>query len=128
MAPQESTHLSPQEALTVARIVRVNHAGEFGAIRIYSAQIIVASKLYPEIVPPLATMLEDEKVHCAKFLAAMLERNARPCRVMSFWSWGGWWLGLLTALMGRQAIWICTAAGEAAVHPHLARQLPFLDR
>jgi ubiquinone biosynthesis monooxygenase Coq7 len=127
MSSQESKQLSPGEALTVARIVRVNHAGEFGAIRIYSAQIIVASRLYPEVVPALATMLGHEKIHCAKFLGAMPERNTRPCRVMSFWSWGGWWLGLLTALMGRQAIWICTAAVEAAVHRHLDDQLHFLD-
>jgi ubiquinone biosynthesis monooxygenase Coq7 len=127
MTLQESKLLSAAEALTVARIVRVNHAGEFGAIRIYSAQIMVASKLYPKIVPALTTMLGHEKVHCAKFRAAMPERNSRPCRVMSFWSWGGWWLGLLTALMGRQAIWICTAAVEAAVHRHLDDQLHFLD-
>jgi ubiquinone biosynthesis monooxygenase Coq7 len=127
MSSQESKRLSPGEALTVARIVRVNHAGEFGAIRIYSAQIIVASRLYPEVVPALATMLGHEKIHCAKFLGAMPERNTRPCRVMSVWSWGGWWLGLLTALMGRQAIWICTAAVEAAVHRHLDDQLHFLD-
>jgi 3-demethoxyubiquinol 3-hydroxylase len=127
MTSQGSKPLSPTETLTVARIVRVNHAGEFGAIRIYSAQIIVASKLYPEVVPALAEMLGHEKVHCAKFLAAMSERNSRPCRVMSFWSWGGWWLGLLTALMSRQAIWICTAAVEAAVHRHLDDQLHFLD-
>jgi ubiquinone biosynthesis monooxygenase Coq7 len=57
MSSQESKQLSPGEALTVARIVRVNHAGEFGAIRIYSAQIIVASRLYPEVVPALATMI-----------------------------------------------------------------------
>jgi ubiquinone biosynthesis monooxygenase Coq7 len=127
MTSQGRKQLSPDEALTVARIVRVNHAGEFGAIRIYSAQIIVASKLYPDIVPALATMLAHEKIHCAMFFAAMPERNSRPCRVMSFWSWGGWWLGLLTALMGRQAIWICTAAVEAAVHRHLDDQLHFLD-
>jgi len=91
MMSRESKQHSSDKALTVARIVRVNHAGEFGAIRIYSAQIIVASKLHPEIVPALATMLGHEKIHCAKFLAAMPERNARPCRVMSFWSWGGWY-------------------------------------
>jgi 3-demethoxyubiquinol 3-hydroxylase len=127
MTSQGSKQLSPGEALTIARIVRVNHAGEFGAIRIYSAQIIVASKLYPEIASPLTTMLGHEKVHCAMFRAAMPERNSRPCRVMAFWSWGGWWLGLFTALMGRQAIWICTAAVEAAVHRHLDDQLHFLD-
>ena len=45
---------------------------------------------------------------------------------MSLWSRGGWLLGFLTALMGRQAIWICTAAVEAAVHRHLDDQLHFL--
>ena len=127
MTLPESKQISAAEALTIARIVRVNHAGEFGAIRIYSAQIIVASRLYPEVVPALAEMLGHEKIHCAKFRAAMSERNSRPCRVMSFWSWGGWWLGLFTALMGRQTIWICTAAVEAAVHRHLDDQLHFLD-
>ena len=125
MVPENA--LSPSEALTIARIVRVNHAGEFGAIRIYSAQIDVANALYPDIVPALTEMLGHEKVHCAKFLAAMPERNSRPCRVMSLWSWGGWLLGFITALMGRQAIWICTAAVEAAVHHHLDDQLHFLD-
>jgi ubiquinone biosynthesis monooxygenase Coq7 len=122
------TTLSPREALTVARIVRVNHAGEHGAIRIYSAQIAIAARRYPDVAPALADMLEHEKKHCAAFRAAMPERQSRPCRVMSLWSWGGSLLGLITALMGRQAIWICTAAVEAAVHRHLDDQLHFLER
>ncbi|TIV08119.1 MAG: demethoxyubiquinone hydroxylase family protein, partial [Mesorhizobium sp.] len=52
--------LSRREALTVARIVRVNHAGEFGAIRIYSAQILVARHFSPDCVPPLSEMLGHE--------------------------------------------------------------------
>jgi 3-demethoxyubiquinol 3-hydroxylase len=120
--------LSPREALTVARIVRVNHAGEYGAIRIYSAQIAVATRRYPDVAPVLADMLEHEKKHCAAFRAAMPERHSRPCRVMSLWSWGGALLGLVTALMGRQAIWICTAAVEAAVHRHLDDQIHFLTQ
>ena len=119
--------LSPREALTVARIVRVNHAGEYGAIRIYSAQIAVAARRYPDVAPALADMLAHEKKHCATFRAAMPERHSRPCRAMSLWSWGGALLGLTTALMGRQAIWICTAAVEAAVHRHLDDQLHFLN-
>jgi 3-demethoxyubiquinol 3-hydroxylase len=47
---------------------------------------------------------------------------------MSLWSRSGWLLGFITALMGRQAIWICTAAVEAAVHRHLDDQLHFLER
>jgi 3-demethoxyubiquinol 3-hydroxylase len=123
-----SNGLSASEALTIARIVRVNHAGEFGAIRIYSAQIGVATRLYPDLVPALAEMLGHERLHCGAFLAAMPARNSRPCRVMSLWSWGGALLGFVTALMGRQAIWICTAAVEATVHRHLDDQLHFLER
>jgi ubiquinone biosynthesis monooxygenase Coq7 len=105
----------------------VNHAGEFGAIRIYSAHIAVAARPCPDVVPALSEMLSHEKKHYTAFRDAMPARNSRPCRIMSPWSWGGWLLGFLTALMGRQAIWICTAAVEAAVHRHLDDQLHFLQ-
>ena len=118
--------LTAREALTVARIVRVNHAGEYGAIRIYRAQIAVARRLYPDIAEDLGEMLEHEIRHCAIFSAAMPVRRSRPCRLISLWSTGGALLGFLTALTGRQGIWTCTAAVEAAVHRHLDDQLGFL--
>ena len=116
----------PARLLTIARIVRVNHAGEFGAIRIYTAQILVAAKLCRDCLPALSEMLGHERVHCARFYAAMPARNSRPCRVMQFWSFGGWLLGFVTALLGRAECWACTAAVEAAVHRHLDDQLHFL--
>jgi ubiquinone biosynthesis monooxygenase Coq7 len=124
---ERPTPISARDALTIARIVRVNHAGEYGAIRIYTAQIGVSVRRYPDVVPALADMLQHEKKHCAAFFAAMPQRQSRPCRIMSLWSWGGWLLGFATALMGRQAIWVCTAAVEAAVHRHLDDQLAFLS-
>jgi ubiquinone biosynthesis monooxygenase Coq7 len=124
--PPDRHPISAREALTIGRIVKVNHAGEYGAIRIYSAQIKASAKRYPEIVAALADMLAHEKKHCAAFAAAMPQRNTRPCRVMTFWGFGGWLLGFLTAQMGRQAIWVCTAAVEGAVHRHLDEQLEFL--
>ncbi|AOO84372.1 demethoxyubiquinone hydroxylase family protein [Bosea vaviloviae] len=122
-----SERLASRDALTIKRIVRVNHAGEYGAIRIYSAQTAVARRLWPDMVSALGQMLADEIDHCAKFFAAMPARGSRPCRIMQLWSLGGSLLGLLTALMGRQAIWICTAAVEEAVHRHLDDQLHFLQ-
>src|SRR5262245_40504941 len=128
MAPEPARNmLMARDALTIARILKVNHAGEYGAIRIYGAQIGIASRLYPDVVPALAEMLRHEKQHCAKFFAAMPARGSRPCRIMSLWSLGGALLGLLTALAGRQSIWVCTAAVEAAVHRHLDDQLHFLS-
>jgi 3-demethoxyubiquinol 3-hydroxylase len=111
---------------TTARILKVNHAGEYGAIRIYRAQAWVARSLYPDVVGFLQETLQHEIQHCSLFLDAMRERNARPCRLMSFWGNGGLVLGFLTALLGRQGIWICTAAVEAAVHRHLDDQLFYL--
>ena len=118
--------MSPQEQLTIARILKVNHAGEFGAIRIYRAQIWVARRRYPELCAFLKETLGHEVRHCSLFLGAMPQRHARPCRVMAFWGNGGWVLGFFTALLGRQGVWICTAAVEAAVHRHLQDQLHFL--
>lgn len=118
---------SAREALAIARIVRVNHAGEFGAIRIYGAQIAVARLFYAELVGDLAHMLADERRHCDLFRAAMPARRSRPCRVMQFWSFGGWLLGFITALLGRQGVWACTAAVEEEVHRHLDDQLRFLQ-
>lgn len=114
-------------ALTVRRILKVNHAGEFGAVRIYGAQIWVARWLFPDIVPALQEMREDEIDHCRLFKEAMPARNAKPCRVMAFWSLGGFLLGFLTALGGRNMIWICTEAVESTVHRHLEDQLAFLQ-
>jgi ubiquinone biosynthesis monooxygenase Coq7 len=127
MAAGLQGELPAREALTVARILKVNHAGEYGAIRIYSAQIRVAERWFPDIVPALAEMLGHEKQHCARFFAAMPARESRPCRIMSLWSLGGSLLGFLTALAGRQSIWVCTAAVESAVHRHLDDQLHFLS-
>lgn len=118
---------TPREALTIARILKVNHAGEHGAIRIYRAQIAVSRQFYPDIVGALKGMLDHEVEHCAIFRNAMPARQARPCRIMSLWGVGGSVLEFVTALMGRQAIWMTTAAVEAAVHHHLEDQLLFLE-
>src|SRR6201991_3389659 len=96
--------LSPREALTVARIVRVNHAGEYGAIRIYRAQIAVARRLFPDIAHDLGEMLDHEIRPCAVSPAGVPARRSRPCRLISLWSTGGALLGFLTALTGRQGI------------------------
>jgi ubiquinone biosynthesis monooxygenase Coq7 len=126
-AAYQSSPVDPRDALTIARIVRVNHAGEFGAIRIYSAQLMVSRWFWPDCHPALSEMLRHERNHCAIFRAAMPPRDSRPCRVMHFWSYGGWILGFLTACLGRKGIWACTAAVEAAVHWHLDDQLHFLQ-
>lgn len=115
-----------RDALTVRRILKVNHAGEYGAIRIYRAQIFMARIFYPELVAFLDETLSHEINHCEVFRAALQARNGRPCRIMALWGNGGYLLGALAAMFGRQGVWICTAAVEGAVHRHLDAQLNFL--
>jgi ubiquinone biosynthesis monooxygenase Coq7 len=113
-----------RERLTIARILKVNHAGEYGAIRIYRAQRRVARWLHKGLVAKLDEILSHEMDHCRQFRLAMPSRQARPCRAMSAWSLGGYVLGAATALMGQNAIMACTRAVEQTVHRHLER-FPF---
>jgi 3-demethoxyubiquinol 3-hydroxylase len=114
-------------ARTIARILKVNHAGEHGAIRIYRSQIAIARWRYPDIVRELEEMLVHEVSHRARFAEVMPSRRAKPCRMLFLWGIGGRLLGTGTALLGRNAIWACTAAVEEAVHRHLNDQLTFVS-
>jgi 3-demethoxyubiquinol 3-hydroxylase len=112
---------------TIARIMKVNHAGEYGAIRIYSAQLLVSRFLHKELLPFLERTLAHEIQHCQKFVEAMEARKTRACRAMWLWGSGGWLLGFITACMGKNAVMICTAAVEKAVHKHLRDQIRYLE-
>ena len=118
--------MTPSERLSVARTAKVNHAGEFGAIRIYGAQILVARCLFPRLVPQLAELRGHEIHHAILFRDAMRSRDSRPCRATYFWGIGGWLLGFASALMGPNMVWVCTEAVEDTVHQHLTDQLAFL--
>ena len=118
--------LSTSDRLTISRILKVNHAGEYGAIRIYRAQLWSARYLHPRLVAFLETTLAHEIEHCRRFRDAMSMHGARPCRALWLWGLGGGALGLITALMGRNAVFACTKAVEQTVHRHLDAQIAFL--
>ena len=124
---REVVHGNYSAARTIARIIKVNHAGEHGAIRIYRSQISIARWRCPDVVPVLEEMLAHEMSHRARFAEVMPSRRAKPCRMLFLWGIGGRVLGTGTALLGRNAIWACTAAVEEAVHRHLNDQLAFLS-
>jgi Ubiquinone biosynthesis protein COQ7 len=81
----------------VQRILRVNHAGEQGAIAIYGAQISGAKSRYPDLLPWLEETLGHEKKHRDAFLELMSPRGITPCPVASVRSIGGAVLGFVTA-------------------------------
>ncbi len=111
---------------TVARILKVNHGGEHGAVQIYAAQIATARLRCPDLAPELAELLAHGCRHERMFLALMPSRAARLCRLMPLWALGGFALGLLTGLLGRTGVFVCTEAVERTVHRHLDHQLAWL--
>jgi 3-demethoxyubiquinol 3-hydroxylase len=119
--------MTPAETISIARIARVNHAGEYGAIRIYGAQYAVARLFWSDIAVKIDELRGHEIAHCHLFREAMRQRDIRPCRAMYFWSIGGYALGAVTAVLGRKMIWACTEAVEDTVHHHLSAQLHYLQ-
>jgi len=116
------------EAPIIKRILKVNHAGEFGAIRIYKSQLFFSHFFFQEISPFLEKTLQDEKRHCQKFLMLMLKRKIQPCKTMFLWACGGYLLGFISVLLGKSGIMICTASVERTVHQHLKQQMFFLEK
>ena len=104
------------------RVMKVNHAGEQGAVCIYRGQRWVATLVAPSLVADLAENQAHEERHRAIFAAELARRGVRRCR--SFWpcAIGGAALGIVTALMGRRAIAATTVAVERVVLRHLAQQ------
>lgn len=115
------------DATIVRDILRVDHAGEAGAIRIYGVQIAAARRLAPDLVAMLQAALADEIGHRDAFAAAMRTRGITPCAVLPFWWTGGALLGFATALLGRDAILTCTEAVERTVHRHMNDQVAWLE-
>lgn len=115
-------------SIEVERIIRVDHAGECGAISIYKSQRFVANLLYKDIVAQLDEMLVHEKEHFDTFNSWLKSNNVRHCYALWLWSLGGYVLGFFTALLGRKAIWVCTDAVESTVLHHLDWQLNYLEQ
>jgi ubiquinone biosynthesis monooxygenase Coq7 len=110
-----------------ARLLKVNHAGENGAVAIYSRQIFFARLTAPAMVAELIEFRVHEMKHRDIFWKE-LQRRDRP-RCKSFWlcGVGGFTLGLVTGAFGRRAIAATTVAVERVVLRHLEHQLALLD-
>lgn len=109
------------------RIIKVNHAGEHGAIGIYSGQILMARLTAPKMLAELHEFRSHEQRHRAVFGAELERRGRRRCR--SYWlcGVGGFVLGAITGLLGSSAIAATTTAVESVVLRHLEHQLVVLQ-
>lgn len=108
----------------LARIVRVDHAGEYGAKRIYEGQIAVMGK--GRHGKTLRHMAEQELVHLEYFEKQLNRRRVRPTLLQPLWHVTGFLLGAGTAILGERAAMACTVAVEEVIEEHYEAQLKHL--
>jgi len=104
--------------------VRVDHAGEYGAVRIYEGQLAVLGD--SDKADAIRHMADQEREHLEKFNRLIGERRVRPTALMPVWHAAGFALGAATALMGERAAMACTVAVEEAIDEHYAAQAAML--
>ena len=104
----------------IARMIRVNHAGEYGAKRIYEGQLAVLGK--SACGDTLRHMAQQEQVHLDRFAGMMVKRRVRPTALMPLWHVAGFALGAATAMLGKEAAMACTVAVESVIDEHYAQQ------
>lgn len=110
----------PRPAERVARMLRVDHAGEYGAARIYAGQLAVLGRA--KTAGAIRRMADEERRHLALFDRLLVERRVRPSLLAPLWHVAGYALGAATALMGEKAAMACTVAVEEVIDRHYARQ------
>ena len=104
----------------IERIIRVDHAGEFGAKQIYAGQLAVLGR--GDKGDLLRHMAAQEKVHLDSFGKLIVERRVRPTALLPLWRVAGFALGAATAAMGTRAAMACTVAVEETIDEHYAAQ------
>lgn len=107
-------------------IIRVDHAGEYGATRIYDGQIAVFGK-DSKIGKTIQHMADQEQEHIEKFNELLVEKRVRPTALLPVWNIAGFALGAGTALMGEKAAMACTVAVEKVIGEHYREQQNLLE-
>ena len=108
------------------QIIRVDHAGEYGATRIYDGQIAVFGK-NSKIGKTIQHMADQEQEHIDKFNELILEHRVRPTALLPVWNIAGFALGASTAFLGEKAAMACTVAVEKVIGEHYQEQLDLLE-
>jgi ubiquinone biosynthesis monooxygenase Coq7 len=110
----------PTAREVVERMIRVDHAGEYGARRIYQGQLAVLRRSGKAEL--LRRMQAQEQQHLDTFVNLIVERRVRPTALLPLWHVAGFALGAATAALGERAAMACTVAVEEAINEHYWRQ------
>jgi len=106
-------------------IIRVDHAGERGAIKIYEGQLLALKTIKQDndLKDKIEEMKEQEKEHLEYFEKEIQKRKIKPTYLLPLWDVMGVALGFGTALLGKKAAMLCTASVEEVIEDHYQNQL-----
>ena len=109
--------------------IRVDHAGERGAIKIYEGQLLALNTLYKDdkLKETVEEMREHEREHCEYFENEIKKRNIKPTKFLPLWDLLGVGLGFGTTLLGKKAAMLCTASVEEVIDEHYQSQINQLE-
>lgn len=110
----------PTRDQMIKSMIRVDHAGEHGAVRIYAGQLAVLAGT--DVEDTIREMAEQEQKHLLTFDSMIVDRQVRPTALTPIWHVAGFALGAGTALLGPKAAMACTQAVEEVIDEHYAAQ------
>tara|TARA_B100000131_G_scaffold131836_1_gene128486 strand:+ start:1143 stop:1676 length:534 start_codon:yes stop_codon:yes gene_type:complete len=105
--------------------IRVDHAGERGAIKIYEGQLLALSTIVndDDLKKTIKSMKEHEEEHCNFFEDEIKKRNIKPTKLLPLWDLLGLGLGFGSTVLGKKAAMLCTASVEEVIDDHYKNQI-----
>ena len=105
--------------------IRVDHAGERGAIKIYEGQLLALNTILKDesLKETILEMREHEREHCEFFENEIKKRNIKPTKLLPLWDLLGVGLGFGTTILGKKAAMLCTASVEEVIDKHYQDQI-----
>ena len=115
--------------LKLEEFIRVDHAGERGAIKIYEGQLLALNTICKndELKKKLEEMKIHEKVHCDFFENEIRKRNIKPTKFLPLWDLLGVGLGFGSTILGKKAAMLCTASVEEVIDEHYKNQIDQIE-
>ena len=113
----------------VEEFIRVDHAGERGAIKIYEGQLLALNTIIKndELKKTIKKMQKHEKEHCNYFENEIKKRNIKPTKFLPLWDLLGVGLGFGSTILGKKAAMLCTASVEEVIDEHYTSQINQLE-
>tara|TARA_B100000401_G_C52704100_1_gene670579 strand:- start:191 stop:721 length:531 start_codon:yes stop_codon:yes gene_type:complete len=113
----------------VEEFIRVDHAGERGAVKIYEGQLLALNTLVKDdsLKKTIEEMKIHEKEHCEFFESEIKKRKIKPTKFLPLWDLLGVGLGFGSTILGKKAAMLCTASVEEVIDEHYKNQIEQLD-